>query len=93
MYDAMTSPDREPKPHVPQGWGAFPCETERKSAQPHEEDAEGDRERCPTTAPAGTPSFNAIALKTSTTTGADPRAIGYTTDTSPPSYARASSTK
>ena len=47
----------------------------------------------PTTAPAGTPSFNAIALKTSTTTGADPRATGYTTDTSPLSYARASSTK
>ncbi len=47
----------------------------------------------PATAPAGTPSFNAMALNKSTTTGADPRATGYTTDTSPLSYARASSTK
>ena len=72
------------------GGASFPCETERKSAQPHEEDAEGDQRGRPTTAPAGTPSFNAMALKTSTTTGADPRATGYTTDTSPLSYARAS---
>jgi hypothetical protein len=71
-------------------WGIFPTVGVRKVPHTHEEDAERDEQHA---APTGTPSLSATALNTSTTTGADPRATGYTTDTSPLSYARASNTK